>query len=62
MPIVEKLNAAINAGLQTAQAQQSLAKFSAVAKLGTPEDFKKFLADQMLKWGAVVKLANARLD
>ena len=61
-PIVEKLNAAINTGLQSPQAQQSLAKFSAVANLGTPEDFKKFLADQMQKWGAIVKLANARLD
>jgi tripartite-type tricarboxylate transporter receptor subunit TctC len=61
-PIVDKLNAAINNGLQSAEAQQSLAKFSAVAKLGTPDDFKKFLADQMLKWGAIVKLANARLD
>jgi tripartite-type tricarboxylate transporter receptor subunit TctC len=62
VPIVEKLNAAINTGLQSAQARESLAKFSAVAKLGTPDDFKTFLADQMLKWGAIVKLANARLD
>jgi tripartite-type tricarboxylate transporter receptor subunit TctC len=60
--IVEKLNAAINAGLQTPAAQESLAKLSAVANLGTPADFKKFLADQMQKWGAIVKLANARID
>jgi tripartite-type tricarboxylate transporter receptor subunit TctC len=61
-PIVDKLNAAINAGLQSEKARQSLAKFSAVAKLGTPDDFKKFLADQTLKWGAIVKLAHARID
>jgi len=60
--IVEKLNAAINAGLQTPAAQASLAKFSAIANLGTPEDFKKFLANQMKKWGAIVKLAGARID
>jgi tripartite-type tricarboxylate transporter receptor subunit TctC len=60
--IVGKLNAAINAGLQTPAAQASLAKFSAIANTGTPDDFKKFLADQMQKWGAVVKLAGARVD
>jgi tripartite-type tricarboxylate transporter receptor subunit TctC len=60
--IVQKLNAAINAGLQTPAAQENLAKFSAIANLGTPDDFKKFLADQMQKWGAIVKLANARID
>jgi tripartite-type tricarboxylate transporter receptor subunit TctC len=61
-PVVEKLNAAINAGLKSTEAEQSLAKFSAVANLGTPDDFKKFLADQMAKWGAIVKLADARVD
>ncbi len=61
-PIVEKLNVAINAGLKSTEAKQSLAKFSAVANLGTPDDFKKFLADQMAKWGAIVKLADARVD
>jgi tripartite-type tricarboxylate transporter receptor subunit TctC len=61
-PIVEKLNAAINAALQTPAARESLAKFSAIANVGTPADFKKFLANQMQKWGAVVKLAGARID
>ena len=60
--VVAKLNAAINAGLQTPAAQASLAKFSAIAHTGTPDEFKKFLADQMHKWGAVVKLAGARID
>ena len=61
-PIVDKLNTAINTGLQSAAAQQSLAKFSAIANTGTPADFKKFLANQMQKWGAIVKLAGARID
>jgi tripartite-type tricarboxylate transporter receptor subunit TctC len=60
--IVAKLNAAITAGLQTPAAQASLAKFSAIAKIGTPDDFKKFLAIQMHKWGAIVKLAGAKID
>src|SRR5579862_1867290 len=35
--VVEKLNGAISAGLRTAAAQASLAKFSAIANLGTPQ-------------------------
>jgi tripartite-type tricarboxylate transporter receptor subunit TctC len=60
--IVEKLNGAINAGLKTPGAQASLAKFSAIANLGTPKDFETFLASQMAKWGAIVKLAGAKID
>jgi tripartite-type tricarboxylate transporter receptor subunit TctC len=60
--IIEKLNAAINAGLKTPAAQTSLAKFSAIANPGTPQDFEKFLASQMTKWGAIVKLAGAKID
>jgi tripartite-type tricarboxylate transporter receptor subunit TctC len=61
-PIVDKLNAAINTALKTPAAQASLAKFSAIAKTGTPDDFGKFLADQTQRWGAIVKLANARIN
>ncbi len=60
--IVKQLNAAVNEGLQSATMQESLAKFSAIAKIGTPDDFKRFLADQTQRWGAIVKLAGARLD
>jgi tripartite-type tricarboxylate transporter receptor subunit TctC len=60
--IVTKLNGAINDSLKTPQAQALFAKFSAVAKLGTPEYFKTFLAEQMRKWAAIVKIANARID
>jgi tripartite-type tricarboxylate transporter receptor subunit TctC len=60
--IVDRLNAAVNDGLKSQAAQDNLAKFSAIAKIGTPEDFKAFLADQTQKWAAIVKLAGARID
>jgi tripartite-type tricarboxylate transporter receptor subunit TctC len=60
--IVDKLNGAINDSLKTSDAQALFAKFSAVAKLGTPDDFKEFLAEQMQKWAAIVKIAKARID
>jgi tripartite-type tricarboxylate transporter receptor subunit TctC len=62
LAIIEKLNTAINEGLKTPAAQASLAKFSAIANLGSPQDFEKFLASQMMKWGAIVKLAGAKID
>jgi len=61
-PIVEELNAAVNDGLKSQAAQQNLAKFSAIAKTGTPEDFRNFLADQTQKWSSIVKLAGAKID
>jgi tripartite-type tricarboxylate transporter receptor subunit TctC len=61
-PIVDQLNAAINDGLKSAEAKDELAKFSAIAKIGTPEDFEQFLAEQTAKWGAIVKIAGARVD
>jgi tripartite-type tricarboxylate transporter receptor subunit TctC len=60
--IITKLNAAVNEGLQTQATKDNLAKFSSIAKVGSPDDFRKFLADQIQRWGAMVKLADARVD
>jgi tripartite-type tricarboxylate transporter receptor subunit TctC len=60
--IVTRLNAAVNEGLQTQAVKDNLAKFSAIAKVGSPDDFRKFLADQTQRWGAIVNLAGARVD
>ncbi|HTZ01873.1 MAG TPA: tripartite tricarboxylate transporter substrate binding protein [Xanthobacteraceae bacterium] len=61
-PIVDALNGAINASLKTPEADALFTKFSAVAQLGTPDDFKSFMGAQMQKWAAIVKIANARVD
>jgi tripartite-type tricarboxylate transporter receptor subunit TctC len=60
--IINQLNAAVNEGLKSAAMQESLTKFSAIAKIGTPDDFRKFLADQTQLWSALVKLADAKVD
>jgi tripartite-type tricarboxylate transporter receptor subunit TctC len=60
--IVKQLNAAVNDGLKSPAMQENLAKFSAIAKIGTPDDFRKFLADQTQRWSEIVKLAGARID
>jgi tripartite-type tricarboxylate transporter receptor subunit TctC len=61
-PIVAKLNAAINAGLKTAEAKTALARFSSLPKTGTPAEFGAFISDQEKRWGAMVKLAGARIE
>jgi len=60
--IVDQLNATVNDALKSPAAQANLAKFSAIAKVGTPEDFKAFLAEQTQRWAGIVKLAGARID
>ena len=61
-PIIAKLNAAINAGLRSAEAKAALDRFSSIAKIGTPADFGAFIADQGQRWGALVKLAGAKIE
>jgi tripartite-type tricarboxylate transporter receptor subunit TctC len=60
--IISTLNRAINEGLATAEAKASLARFSAIAQTGTPEEFGKFVASELPKWAAIVKLAGARIE
>ena len=59
-PIVAKLNAAINEGLKTDEIKAALAKFSALPKAGSPQDFEAFLREQLPKWASMVKLAGAK--
>jgi tripartite-type tricarboxylate transporter receptor subunit TctC len=59
-PIVAKLNAAINEGLRTDEIKAALAKFSALPKAGSPQDFDAFLREQLPKWASMVKLAGAK--
>ena len=60
--IVMKLNAAINQGLKSDASKAILAKFSAIAASGTPDDFHKFLASELPRWAALVKLAGAKAE
>ena len=59
-PIVAKLNAAINEGLQTDEIKAALARFSALPKAGSPQEFEAFLREQLPKWASMVKLAGAK--
>src|SRR5262249_40974404 len=60
--IVGRLNAAINAGLQSPESKATLTRFSAIADTGTPADFGAFLAREIPRWAALVKLAGAKAE
>jgi tripartite-type tricarboxylate transporter receptor subunit TctC len=58
--IIDKLNAATNAALGDQKLQQQLAAFGAVPMTGSPDEFRKFIASEIEKWGKVVKFANMK--
>jgi len=60
--VVDALNRAVNAGLQSAEMQANLARFSAIAKPGTPQDFAAFLRGELPKWAQLVKLSGATAE
>jgi tripartite-type tricarboxylate transporter receptor subunit TctC len=60
--IVARLNAAINDGLKAPESKATLAKFSAIADTGTPQEFGAFLAREVARWAELVKLAGAKAE
>jgi len=60
--IVEKLNAAIDAGLRTPQIQQTLAGIGAQTTPGSPQDFARFIASETVKWRGVAKTAGVAIE
>ena len=60
--IVEKLNGAINNGLNSPAMRDNLAKVGAQASPGSPRDFADFIVAETEKWRAVAKMAGISLD
>ena len=60
--IVAKLNNEMNAGLADAGVRARLADLGGTVIPGSPADFGKLVADQIEKWGKVVKLSGVRAE
>ena len=60
--IVGKLNAAINDSLRSPEMTASLGKLGLDAKTGSPQDFARFIADEIPRWAAVVKAVGAKAE
>jgi tripartite-type tricarboxylate transporter receptor subunit TctC len=60
--IVDKLNAALNAGFADAKFKVRLADLGGDGLPGTPSEFRQLIADETAKWGKVVKFANLKAE
>ena len=58
--IIGKLNAAINAALKSPEVTASFSRLKADAKIGTPQDFGVFLADEGKRWGEFVRVSGVQ--
>jgi tripartite-type tricarboxylate transporter receptor subunit TctC len=58
--IVDKLNSEINAGLADPKIKARLADLGGVALPGSPADFGKLIAEEIEKWGKVIRAANIK--
>jgi tripartite-type tricarboxylate transporter receptor subunit TctC len=60
-PIIDKLNAGLNAVLRQPDIDARLKQLNVETRANTPEEFRAFVAAEMDKWGRVVREANIRL-
>ena len=60
--IVGKLNAAINETLRSAEMKDSMAKLGFDAKIGSPQDFAKFIAEETPRWTEIVKATGVKSE
>ncbi len=60
--IVEKLNKEINAGLADLKMKARLADLGGVPLPMTPTEFGKLIAEETVKWGKVIRVANIKAE
>jgi tripartite-type tricarboxylate transporter receptor subunit TctC len=60
--IVGKLNAAINETLRSPEMKDSMAKLGFDAKIGTPQDFAAFIAEEIPRWAKIVKTTGVTFE
>ena len=60
--IVAKLNAAVNEALQDPDVKAQYERMRLTAVGGTPENMAKIVKDDTVRWGAVIKSANVKIE
>jgi len=61
-PIIERLNAAINAVLKSKEMETTLANMNATPKPGSPEDFAAFLTAERARWSEIITAAGIKAE
>ena len=60
--IVARLNKEVNASLREERIKARIVELGGYATPGTSSDFGKSLANEIDKWGKVIKFSGARVD
>jgi len=60
--VVTKINAVMNDYLNSPKSKADLRKFAMQPGGGSPADFKAFIANEVVKWGPIIKAANITLE
>jgi tripartite-type tricarboxylate transporter receptor subunit TctC len=60
--IVARVNGAINDSLQSPEMKASMEKLRLDAKVGSPQDFARFIAAEIPRWAEIVKSVGAKAE
>jgi tripartite-type tricarboxylate transporter receptor subunit TctC len=60
--IVKRLNEAINDSLRSAEIKASFEKLGLEPVIQTPEEFGKFVRDELPRWAEIVKVSGVKGD
>jgi tripartite-type tricarboxylate transporter receptor subunit TctC len=60
--IIARLNFAINESIKSAEIEAALTKLAVEPRIGSPEDFAAFLAQERERWSAVIKAAGVKVE
>ncbi|MGA8079509.1 MAG: tripartite tricarboxylate transporter substrate-binding protein, partial [Xanthobacteraceae bacterium] len=61
-PIVDKLNAAVNAAIRSPAMTAFYARIGDEAAGGTPDEFAALIASDSKKWGDVIQRAGIKME
>jgi tripartite-type tricarboxylate transporter receptor subunit TctC len=61
-PVIARMNAEVNKLLQTPEFRQKVVSMGLEPLGGTPEQFAKYLDDEIRRWAEVVKISGAKID
>jgi tripartite-type tricarboxylate transporter receptor subunit TctC len=61
-PVLDKLNAAVNAAISEPQAKERLVQLGSEGGGGTPEDYAALIRRDSAKWAEVIRRSGAKID
>lgn len=60
--LASRISVEVNKALQVAQVRSQMLGQGIEPTGGTPEGYQKFISDELMKWGQVIKAANIKVD